>query len=113
MRDSTSWVVARLPADCSTNTRSSPAAQHVQLAERADVVDAGVGAGVGQEDESGVESHREAVGHGARLPAGAGPPRRDVRRRISAPRIPAIGRGGEDADLGLVLQRRIGRTRGR
>ena len=37
--------------------------EHVQLAVGADVVDAGVGAGVGEEDESLVEAHGEAVGH--------------------------------------------------
>ena len=45
-------------------------AQHVQLAVGADVVDAGVGAGVGEEHEALVEAHREAVGHGGGLPDG-------------------------------------------
>ena len=64
MRSSTSWVVAKRPADCSTNTRSSAGAQHVQLAVGADVVDPGVGAGVGQEDQPLVEAEGHAVGHG-------------------------------------------------
>ena len=38
-------------------------AQHVQLAVGADVVDAGVGPGVGEEDEPLVEAEGEAVGH--------------------------------------------------
>ena len=37
--------------------------QDVQLAEGADVVEAGVGAGVGQEDETLVQSECEAVRH--------------------------------------------------
>lgn len=37
--------------------------EHVLLAVRADVVDTGVGAGVGEEDEAVVEAEREAVGH--------------------------------------------------
>ena len=36
---------------------------HVQLAVRADVVDARVGAGVGQEDERVLEPEGQAVGH--------------------------------------------------
>ena len=63
MRSSTSCVVARLPADSSTKTRSGRGLEHVQLAVGADVVDAGVGAGVGEEDESVVEAQGEAVGH--------------------------------------------------
>ena len=39
--------------------------QHVELAVGADVVDAGVGAGVGQEDQALVEAHGQAVGHGS------------------------------------------------
>ena len=42
-------------------------AQHVQLAVGADVVDAGVGAGVGEEDEAFVEAEGHAVGHGGCL----------------------------------------------
>ena len=37
--------------------------QHVQLAVGADVVDAGVGAGVGEEDQALVEAEGHAVGH--------------------------------------------------
>ena len=42
-------------------------AEHVQLAVGADVVDAGVGAGVGEEHEALVEAEGEAVGHGRRI----------------------------------------------
>ena len=42
--------------------------EHVQLAVGADVVDAGVGAGVGEEDEALVEAQGEAVGHGDHCP---------------------------------------------
>ena len=109
MRASTSWVVARLPADCSTKTRSGAGRSDVQLAVRADVVDAGVGAGVGQEQQAGVEAEGEAVGHAVSLahPAGragrsAGPAAdagQDQRAEQAGDR-----RGDEDADLRLVLQ---------
>ena len=57
----------RLPADCSTNTRSAAGAQHVQLAVGADVVDPGVGAGVGDEDQALVEAEGQAIGHRRRI----------------------------------------------
>ena len=81
--------------------------QHVELAVRPDVVDAGVGAGVGQEDEAGVEAHREAVGHGDRLPAGGGSAATRSASEQQRADDPGDDRGGEDADLGLVLERRV------
>jgi hypothetical protein len=41
---------------------------HVELAEGADVVDPRVGAGVGQEQQPGVEAEGEAVGHPTSMP---------------------------------------------
>jgi hypothetical protein len=63
MRSRTCWVVARLPA----TRHEDPVRgrlERVQLAVGADVVDPGVGAGVGQEDEAVLEAERDAIGHG-------------------------------------------------
>ena len=43
--------------------RSGVVDQAVQLAVGGDVVDAGIGAGVGDHDQPGVEQHAEAIGH--------------------------------------------------
>ena len=73
MRSSTSCVVARLPADSSTKTRSGRS-EDVELAVRPDVVDACVGAVSAEEDEAVYEAQREAVGHGRSSLVAPGPP---------------------------------------
>ena len=105
MRSSTSWVVARLPADCSTNTRSGGGPEHVQLAVGADVVDAGVGARVGQEDQPLVEAEGQAVGHGRPSLVGAGPRAARAGRRRPA-RVLVLS-SVEHARLAQLLSARV------
>ena len=59
----TACVIARLPALCSTSTRSPRLLEHRGLAEGADLIDTGVGAGVGQEHQARVQQHGHAIGH--------------------------------------------------
>ena len=60
----TAWVIARLPADISTSTRSRGVLERGHFAKRIDLIDAGVGSGVRQHHETGVDQHADAVSHG-------------------------------------------------
>ena len=62
-RFTTAWVMARLPADMSTSTRSLAALERRHLAEGIDLIDTGVGPGIGQQHKPGVDQQADTVSH--------------------------------------------------
>jgi hypothetical protein len=59
----TDWLIERLPEVAIAMMRS-PAGKDMELAEGRDVVDAGIGAGVGEHDEAVANEDSAAIGHG-------------------------------------------------
>jgi hypothetical protein len=71
----TDCEMLRLPADSSTMKRSPGFLVDDHLAEGTDLVEPGIGAGVGQEHQPGIEFDGDAVRHGrAWCSTGAGMP---------------------------------------
>ena len=109
IRTRTSCVVARLPADWRTKSRSGAGLDHVQLADtcrrcrrrRWCACRRGTG-GRRRGAWRGSRSRRQLGRVGDR--AGA---IRQRARRIGVPTMAAIVEAAEDADLGVVLQRRV------
>ena len=63
----TDWLSDRLPEEAIAMMRSPGSREDVQLAEGRDVVEAGIGARVGDHHQAVAHQDSAAIGHGVRL----------------------------------------------